>query len=254
MQAMNEKNYAIDDIRDRIKFILEEKSLNANELAKAINVSRTAIYDIVGGKRNKPGAELLEKIVIAIDDINSNWLLTGKGIPFTNKGSLIKRYSTAEESPPDYPNSNATPVGFLTPTATVRYLPEMMVSAGYADMLASTQIELLPVSFQPTAEEQKKGVAVKIYGDSMEPAIQDGATVFLMPLTHGQWLRISKGVFFFDTDSTLTIKRIAQNNLLGTPATITLQADNPKYPNLTVPAESIRAIWKVTHILNQPVH
>ena len=254
MQAMNEKNYAIDDIRDRIKFILEEKNLNANELAKAINVSRTAIYDIVGGKRNKPGAELLEKIVIAIDDIDSNWLLTGKGIPFISKNPIIKKYSQAEEPALDYFNSNASPVGFLTPTATVRYLPDMMVSAGYADMLASNNIELLPAPFNPTPDEQANGVALKVYGDSMEPTILDGSTIFIMPLPQNQWFRMSKGVFLIDAEDTLTIKRIAQNNLLGNPATLTLQADNPKHPNHTIEAEKIRAIWKVTQILSQPVH
>lgn len=234
-------------IRDRFIYIVDtQKETSERKLAEKLGISPQRLNKVVKNG-TEPSTELISLIVDRLG-VNPFWLLHGKGFPFTNQSG----YSVAQEPPPGY--SNASTVGFLTPTATVRYLPDMSISAGYADMLTSNQIEMLPVSFQPTAEEQEKGVAVKIYGDSMEPAIQDGATVFLMPLTHGQWLRISKGVFFFDTDSTLTIKRIAQNNLLGTPATITLQADNPKYPNLTLPAESIRAIWKVTHILNQPVY
>lgn len=236
----------------RIKYIIDTLGVSQNKFSENAGLSSGMLTKIIAEKGGFSG-DSLQKLVKTYN-INANWLLTGNGDPFILSKIPPYRSYISEEPVNKYEQSNASAIGFIKSMPSVRFLPDMMISAGYAEMLASNQTEMLPVSFSPTPEELKKGVAVEVYGDSMEPAISEGAIVFLMPLTQSEWLRISKGVFVFDTDSTLTIKRIAQNNLLGTPATITLQADNPKYPNLTFNAESINAIWKVTHILNQPVN
>jgi phage repressor protein C with HTH and peptisase S24 domain len=242
----------LSTIRDRFIYIVDtQKESSERKLAEKLGISPQRLNKVIKNG-TEPSTELISLMVdkLGVDPL---WLLNGKGQPFPTKANQSLTKTLAEEPPPNYIESNAKLVGYIPSLASVRFFPDMMVSAGYAEMLSSNQTEMLPVSFSPTSEEVNKGVAVKVYGDSMEPAISEGAIVFLMPLTQAEWLRISKGVFLFDTESTLTIKRISQNNLLGTPPTITLQADNPKYPNLTFNAESINAIWKVTHILNQPV-
>lgn len=241
----------MDSEGKRIKYIIDTLGVSQNKFSENAGLSSGMLTKIIAEKGGFSGDSLLK--LVKSYNINANWLLTGDGEPFNKSRIETNRSYISEEPVNKYEQSNASLIGLIPSLASVRFFPDMMVSAGYAEMLASNQTEMLPVSFSPTSEEVKKGVAVKVYGDSMEPAISEGAIVFLMPLTQAEWLRISKGVFLFDTESTLTIKRIAQNNLLGTPATITLQADNPKYPNLSFNAESINAIWKVTHILNQPV-
>jgi len=236
----------------RIKYLIDKLGLSQNKFSEKAGLSSGLLTKIINGKGGFSGESLLK--LVNTYQINANWLLTGIGSPYISLLQEPERSFISEEPEVVLDKSNAAIVDVHNYQGSVRFLPDMMVSAGYAEMIQNNQTQMLPVSFKPSAQEQSLGVAMKVYGDSMEPAIYEGSTVFLMPLNQGQWLRISKGVFLFDTQDALTIKRIAQNNLFDTPATLTLQADNPTYPNQTVAAEAIHAIWKVTKILYQPVY
>lgn len=54
------------------------KSLNAAEFADRIGVQRSNISHILNG-RNNPGAQFLEKLLVAFPDLNADWLITGRG-------------------------------------------------------------------------------------------------------------------------------------------------------------------------------
>lgn len=65
-------------MKDRIKQYIEIKGITAGELAVMLDVQRSNISHILNG-RNKPGAALIEKLLITFPDLNARWLLTGKG-------------------------------------------------------------------------------------------------------------------------------------------------------------------------------
>lgn len=65
-------------MKDRIKQYIEFKGIAAGELAVMLDVQRSNISHILNG-RNKPGAALIEKLLITFPDLNARWLLTGKG-------------------------------------------------------------------------------------------------------------------------------------------------------------------------------
>lgn len=65
-------------MKDRIKQYIEFKGITAGELAVMLDVQRSNISHILNG-RNKPGAALIEKLLITFPDLNARWLLTGKG-------------------------------------------------------------------------------------------------------------------------------------------------------------------------------
>ena len=53
--------------------------MNANSFADTIGVKSAVIYNIVKGRRSKPSFEVLQKILMAFQAINANWLLRGEG-------------------------------------------------------------------------------------------------------------------------------------------------------------------------------
>lgn len=65
-------------MQERFKQLLKEKNLTAARFAELIQVNASAMSHILNG-RNKPGFDVLEKIVQAFPDINLNWLISGQG-------------------------------------------------------------------------------------------------------------------------------------------------------------------------------
>lgn len=52
---------------------------NKRAFSQLVGVTPTVIENIVGTRKGKPGYELLEKIAFAIENINMDWVLTGRG-------------------------------------------------------------------------------------------------------------------------------------------------------------------------------
>ncbi|MFY0598581.1 MAG: helix-turn-helix transcriptional regulator [Cyclobacteriaceae bacterium] len=67
------------EINDRISDLINKLELNPNSFADAIGVTGTVIYNIIKGRRSKPSFEVLQKILLAYQTINANWLLNGDG-------------------------------------------------------------------------------------------------------------------------------------------------------------------------------
>ena len=82
------------DIIDRLQEIIDYAGLNVSSFAKKIGVVDQTIRGIVVQRRNKPGFDILAKILKTFTWINAEWLITGKG-------EMIKQETTAktENSP-----------------------------------------------------------------------------------------------------------------------------------------------------------
>ena len=82
------------DIIDRLQEIIDYAGLNVSSFAKKIGVVDQTIRGIVVQRRNKPGFDILAKILQTFTWINAEWLITGKG-------EMIKQETTAktENSP-----------------------------------------------------------------------------------------------------------------------------------------------------------
>jgi transcriptional regulator with XRE-family HTH domain len=65
-------------ITERILAILEDKGLTPSSFADTIGIQRSSMSHILSG-RNKPSLDVIHKILITFPDIQSDWLLTGKG-------------------------------------------------------------------------------------------------------------------------------------------------------------------------------
>jgi hypothetical protein len=70
--------HSIDALNKRIIEIMVNKGHSKSSFAKAIEVSLPLITHITSG-RNKPGIELIQKVLNAFPDINPDWLLLGSG-------------------------------------------------------------------------------------------------------------------------------------------------------------------------------
>ncbi|MBN1988648.1 MAG: helix-turn-helix transcriptional regulator [Bacteroidales bacterium] len=68
-------------ISTRLQVIFEMEGITASIFADKIGVQRSAISHILSG-RNKPGFDLLQKIIANYPNISTEWLISGNGEPY----------------------------------------------------------------------------------------------------------------------------------------------------------------------------
>lgn len=68
-------------INERIKLIIDLKTNgNASAFSRLTGIPQATLKDIVGGRLNKPGFEVLEKILnVEALNISTDWLMLGEG-------------------------------------------------------------------------------------------------------------------------------------------------------------------------------
>ena len=68
----------MDELNKRIIEIMIKMDMSKSSFAKALDISLPLITHITTG-RNKPGLDLVQKILVNFKQINPNWLLLGVG-------------------------------------------------------------------------------------------------------------------------------------------------------------------------------
>ena len=81
------------DIIDRLQEIINYSDLNVSSFAKKIGVVDQTIRGIVVQRRNKPGFDILAKILQTFTWVDAEWLITGKG-------EMIKQKTTMQTAIP----------------------------------------------------------------------------------------------------------------------------------------------------------
>jgi len=100
---------------NRIQQIIQTKGLSSSQFADLIKVKRANVSHILTG-RNKPSLDFITKILTSYPDINSDWLLFGKGIM---EGDLELEFDTT--SIVEEPISGNSPKMFSTKSKQVEY-------------------------------------------------------------------------------------------------------------------------------------
>ncbi len=78
---------------------MDYKKLSGADLADTIGVQRSNVSHILNG-RNNPGAQFIEKLLLAYPDLDAGWLLTGKGAMIhAGKGPLTGSETVQMTSP-----------------------------------------------------------------------------------------------------------------------------------------------------------
>jgi transcriptional regulator with XRE-family HTH domain len=79
----------------RLLHIMEFYNLSPSAFADEIGVVRSSISHIISG-RNKPGVDLIQKVLGKFKDVNPYWLLLGIGEMLLDKGSKINTKDSNE--------------------------------------------------------------------------------------------------------------------------------------------------------------
>lgn len=84
-------------IYQRVKLILEDKSISVNALSKQINVAQATLNPQLRGDRTL-AANIVEKILTAFPDVSAEWVMRGVGAMYHKEGDGEEvSYMVAEE-------------------------------------------------------------------------------------------------------------------------------------------------------------
>ena len=137
----------------RILLILKTQNLSSSQFADEIGVQRSSISHILSG-RNNPSLEFVMKILKRFPDINSDWLIFGKGSMY--KGSNAK---IDEE---------------------VKELQKIAVQPDLFNFNINEQLEIQPIKSDELSDDKKYDnlIDIKMHEkDNISPEIQQINTV-----------------------------------------------------------------------------
>ena len=63
---------------ERLSQLIKIRQLSASQFADEIGVQRSSVSHVLSG-RNKPSLDFITKVALRYPDINTEWLLTGRG-------------------------------------------------------------------------------------------------------------------------------------------------------------------------------
>lgn len=82
-------------IYQRVKCVLEDKSISVNALSKQINVAQATLNPQLRGDRTL-AANIVAKILDAFPDVSAEWLMRGVGTMYSNQDTDDSSYMVAE--------------------------------------------------------------------------------------------------------------------------------------------------------------
>ena len=85
-----------ETIYQRVKLVLENKSISVNALSKQINVAQATLNPQLRGDRTL-AANIVAKILDAFPDVSAEWLMRGVGTMYSNQDADDSSYMVAEE-------------------------------------------------------------------------------------------------------------------------------------------------------------
>lgn len=215
-------------VNKRIEQIILHYNLNKNSFSGKLGLkNNTTIGQIVSGRKSKPSFDVLNKIVETFPEIDSNWLLTGKGEMF------LESISQVEDSPISYTN------GFKK-------------GVPYYDIDVSASIQ---ESFQDVAEEPDMYIDFKpfndcsaylpIYGDSMYPQFASGEIVALKIIKNIDIIMYGEPYLIItneEADNLRTLKILRKHE---DDDKIILKPSNPNFDETVIPKNAIVNLYLV---------
>ena len=90
-------------ICQRVKLVLEDKSISVNALSKKINVAQATLNPQLRGDRTL-AANIVQKILTAFPDVSAEWLMRGEGTMYIKQDADDSSYMVAETTHRVEPN------------------------------------------------------------------------------------------------------------------------------------------------------
>ena len=150
---------------DRILLILKTQNLTSSQFADEIGVQRSSISHILSG-RNNPSLEFVTKILKRFPDINSDWILFGKGSMYRDSGFVLKDKTEIKKN--SIASSNNQPDLFSINEDNNIINEQSKLSPPQVEINEIKPTDVSKDNFYPILEEESIGESMNNYTDKEE--------------------------------------------------------------------------------------
>lgn len=206
-------------INERLELLQNELHLNNNSFCNTIGVNPTIVHNIIKG-RNKPGFDLLSKIILSFDNINAEWLMTGNGPVFKPKVLAVQ--------------SN-TGIPLVSTEAVAGF-----GTSEFAIKDEDIQNRYLVPDFNGI------DFMIRVKGSSMYPKYSSGDIIACRILKDSKFIQWNKCYVLATREQGLLVKRIKKGL---TSDTIIAVSDNKEYDPFEIPTNEITGIAIVIGVI-----
>lgn len=229
------------ELKSRVLAYCAKKNIALSTFEKRSGLSNGYFNQV----KKRPSTEKIDKIKMAFDDLNIDWLLTGEGEMLKAPDKEGKGNDMAE-------GANLT-VGKVIPL----YDAEAAAGNGYEmDMSPARPLEMIQIGGFLRESE----AALRVYGSSMIPHYPPGCIVALKP-----WVErfIEPGaVYVVETTTNRYLKRLMYNTdktALRCVSDNTIRHEDGSakgelcYPEFEIPVEDVRRLFRVVGVIKRNI-
>jgi len=225
-------------IQNRIEILIKSLGLNTNSFANKIGVKNAVIHNIVShsGRRSKPSFDLLSKIILSFDNINSNWIITGDGNIFNSEKLYAEDDSISvinEPKPTYYSKPDLKGIPIIATQAMTEWEEDQIMEYGTKRYVV------------PEFEESKADFVIAVREDSMTPNYIRGDIVACKRLSNHSFFQWNK-VYVLNTEQGGMIKRIKKSTH---DHSIVCASDNKDFEPFDISKTKIKALAIVVGLI-----
>lgn len=207
-------------VKDRLIKYLEEKKISKSEFGRRIGVSSAFITSM----RQSMQPDKLERIALNFPDLNTEWLMTGKGYMIKGENSLMQT---------NYEDVKMIPL-----------LPLTAQGGTLNDFIVSVKPDDCEKIVSPIKGAE---FAMTVSGDSMEPEYPSGAKILLKKINEKAFIEWGR-VYVLDTCNGSVIKKIMPGS---TAEVVTCISLNQHYPPFEVAFGDMYGMYRVLMLMSE---
>lgn len=206
---------ATSEVKERLLEFLRHKRMSQTEFTRLLGVSSTYI----GAMRRSLSDDKVRKLRKLFPDLNTAWLLYGDG-------EMLMADNTDQKE--------CISKGYEVPLLPV---------AAFAGNLQSWSMGVEPAQCEwLVAPVKGADFAIRVSGDSMEPALHNGSTIFIKKINEKAFVPWGN-TLVIDTENGVLVKNVYP--LKGQSDFIEARSVNPNYPPLHIPSDSIYGMYRI---------
>ncbi len=219
------------NIYERIKQLIDYKGVTINKFSTLIGTSNSYWNKILKGNTNI-GVDKIEKILRTFDDINPEWLITGKG-------EMLRK-----DEKSGLPV--AVPVKEHHYVKAIPLVDERAVAGfGNADFAIKEQ-DVKEYYTIPKFKYRKVDFMIEVYGNSMYPKYNSGDIVAATIINQSRFIQWNKPHVIATKYQGILVKRILKG---PDEHTLILKSDNKDYPPFELPVDEVDGIALIVGVI-----
>lgn len=233
---------------ERLQYYMSRKGINDNQMTIAAGLSVGLLGKAKNGGKGLSSSSI-EKILLAYDDINPDWLLTGRG-------PMLKTKDTSSASPTEEQQFS-----------TSKDTKKIAILQGDAAKKSTKGIPLIPmeaiagfpaidndgVSFDdcqhysiPEFEAKGANFLIRVSGDSMTPLYCNGDIIACRKIAEIHFFQWG-GVYVLDTSQGVLVKYVEECE--KNDDCILCVSENKRYKPFSLPKDDIRSLSTIVGLV-----